>query len=179
MTEPSDGENGEKNLSIEERLSFLEEQNEGLKRVGMMLVALVVLMGVTMIYQARTGSTALSSDGLILNNNGQPEAAITAFPNGHLGMMFYDHMGNLPKTNWNNVQYLDGLAIYDRKGNPRILLGLDKDENPVMVCVASDGRTLFTAVPPQGAPAQEGQPAGTQSDSAPDAGATPQPSATP
>lgn len=135
--------------SVEERLAFLESQNEGLKRVGTLLGVLVFLMLATIIYQSRSNNEAVATGGVILNNNlGKARGAITAFPNGHLGMLFYDFSGKLPQPKYKNIPYLDGIAIYDRHGNPRILLGVDDKDNPVMVCASPDGKTLFTAVPP-------------------------------
>ena len=159
--------------SVEDRITLLEEQNEALKRSGLLLVILVVLMGATMIYTSRSAAGAVSTDGVILNNLGRPKVAISTMPNGHVGALFYDFNGNLPpEVKFKAIPYLDGIALYDRNGNPRILLGMDDKDNPIMAVVSPEGKTLFNAVAPEGAPAQE-----APAEEAP--ASTPTPAATP
>ena len=135
--------------TVEERLSYLEEQNEGLKRVGMLLVTLVILMGITMAHQSSTTAKALSTDGLIINNAGKPRAALTSMPTGHLGMLFYNYAGKLAPSQYSSIPYLDGFAIYDQSGRPRILIGMDDKDNPILAVISKDGKTEFTAVEPK------------------------------
>jgi hypothetical protein len=161
--------------SVEERLQFMEEQIEAYKRSGLLLVILVLVMGGTMIYQSRVMSTSIQTDGLIISSTGKPRGAITAMPTGHLGVLFYNHEGLLPeRAQYESIPYLDGFAIYDRAGRPRILIGMDERDNPVLRAFGSDGKTLFSGVPDAPAPANEGaaQPDVTPS---PAATATPQP----
>lgn len=152
MSESADIENESAKATpndIESRLAFLEEQNEGLKRSGILLVVLVVLMGATMIYTNRSSAGAVNTEGLILSSLGRPKSAITAMPTGHLGVVFYDFNGELPKeVKYKAIPYLDGFAIYDRSGNPRILMGIDDRDNPILAVVSPDGKTLFNAVTP-------------------------------
>ena len=166
--------------SIEERLEYLEDQNEGLKRVGLLLVVLVILMGVTMIYQSNSASQALRSDGLIFSQEGRSRSALTTMPNGHVGMVFFDQNENISApAQFESVPYLDGLVIYDHKGVPRILLGLDENENPILAAIGKDGRTLFSAIDP--ALYQAGRPASQQPQPAasPAPASSPEPVATP
>lgn len=134
-------------VSIEDRISLLEEQNEGLKRSGLLLVILVVLMGATMIYQSRALAGALSTGGLILNHEGTPKAALTAMPNGHLGFVFFDSQGNLAEAQYGSIPYLDGFAVYDRAGRPRIHIGIDDRDNPILRAYSATGQVLFSALP--------------------------------
>ena len=136
-------------VSIEDRIAVLEEQNEGLKRSGLLLVILVVLMGATMIYQSRSLANSLNTDGLILNYEGTPKAAITAMPNGHLAMVYFDSQGVLPQAQYGSIPYLDGFAVYDRAGRPRIHIGIDDRDNPVLRAYSAKGEVLFSAVAPQ------------------------------
>lgn len=156
--------------SLEQRLEFLEDQNEALKRSGLLLVILVILLGVTMILQSRSAARAVTTEGLILSTtSGKPHAALTTLPNGHLGFTFFDSVGQLPKQlQYSSIPYLDGFAIYDRSGRPRILIGLDDKENPMMATVSADGKVLFSTAPPSSAASQK-----TPPPSQPQPGATP------
>lgn len=156
--------------TLEERLAYLEEQNEGMKRVGLLLVILVIVMGATMIFQNNSASRAVATDGLILNNGGKPRSALTAMPNGHLGMVFYDFKGEVPPAEFNKIPYLDGLVIYDQTGQPRILIGMDDKDQPILAVVDKEGKTLFSALP---------LPASSQPPTGPEGTATPAPGATP
>ena len=161
--------------SIEDRIQFLEEQNDAFKRSGMLLVILVIVMGATMIYQSRTQSTSLQTDGVIISNAGKPRGAITAMPSGHLGMLFYNREGNLPpNVQFASIPYLDGFAIYDRNGKPRILVGMDDKDNPILAVVGPDGKTLFSAVP-RAEPTEGVSPSQPAASPTPATTATPQP----
>ena len=142
-------------LKIEERVDFLESQNEALKRSGFLLVVLVLLMGATMIYQSRVSADGLTTGGLVLTNQGRSRSALLPMPNGHLGMMFYNFSGDLPPAQYEALPYLDGFAIYDRAGRPRIILGIDEEDNPIMAVTGTDGKTLFSATPRPQIPASE------------------------
>jgi hypothetical protein len=136
--------------SIEDRISFLEEQNSGLKRAGALLCALVVVMGIAMIHESVSGRSGVSTESLIINSTGgKARAALTAMPTGHLGMVFFDYLGRPPADlQYNAIPYLDGFAIYDKDGRPRILIGMDDKDNPILAVVDKDGNTQFTAVEP-------------------------------
>lgn len=134
--------------SVEDRLGYLEEQNAGLKRCGLLLLILVLIMGATMIYDSSGRSRAVQTEGLIINAAGKPRAALSAMPTGHLGLLFYDHQGNLPReVQYASIPYLDGFAVYDREGRPRIHVGMDSNDNPVLLVVSPDGKTVFSALP--------------------------------
>lgn len=135
---------------LEERIQYLEEQNEGLKRSGLLLVVLVLVMGAVMIYDNVKRTETVQTDGLILSSNGEARGALTPMPTGHLGMLFFDQAGQLPmNVQYAAIPYLDGFAIYDRDGRPRILLGMNDRNEPVMAVVDEQGKTVFSAVPPR------------------------------
>ena len=115
----------------------------------MLLVALVIVMGITMIYSSRSIAQAINTNGLIINNAGKPRAALTSMPTGHLGMVFYDYAGNVAPSQYSSIPYLDGFAIYDQSGRPRILIGMDDKDNPILAVISKDGKTEFTAVEPK------------------------------
>ena len=62
--------------SVEERIQLLEEQNDALKRSGLFLLVLVLVMGVTMIYRDSTQQETVQTGGLILTNAGDPLSLI-------------------------------------------------------------------------------------------------------
>ena len=130
-----------------------------------------------MIYRDSTQQETVQTGGLILTNAGDPRGAITTMPSGHLGMVFYDHQGNLPQSLQSGaIPYLDGFAIYDRNGKPRILIGMDDQDNPIIAAVGADGKTLFSAVP-RSAPTESANP--NQPAATPTPASTPLPASTP
>lgn len=135
------------NKTIEERLAHLEEQNEGLKRVGGLMLALVVIMGVALIITSRSIGSAVDTESVILSNMSRPRAAFTAMPNGHVGMLFYNFAGLLPPSaSYSTVPTLDGLVLYDQKGLPRIMLGIDERNMPVLAVLGIDGKPIYSAI---------------------------------
>lgn len=133
--------------TVEERLAYLEEQNEGFKRAGGLLLALVVIMGVSLIVTSRSLGSAVNSESLILSSGGRPRAALTAMPNGHVGMLFYNFAGLLPSSaSYNSVPPLDGIVLYDQSGRPRILLGVDDKNMPVLAVLGLDGKPIYSAI---------------------------------
>jgi hypothetical protein len=168
-------------MTVEERLAYLEEQNEGLKRVGKLLMALCLLIGFLLVWTQSQLHQAVYSEALILGNSDNPRATLTTTPNNHLGLMFYDSLGLLPtEPKFGAIPYLDGFAIYDRAGKPRIVIGINDKDEALIDVVNPDGKVLFSAVPktaPAGAPGANGAagaPAGASGTSG--AAATPAPS---
>lgn len=163
----------EASSSLEERIQYLEDQNEALKRSGLLLVILVLVMGAVLIYDTKKRAETIQTDGLILSNQGKARGAITPMPTGHLGMLFFNHEGKLPENvQYASIPYLDGFAVYDRNGRPRILIGMDDKDNPIMAVVSPEGKTIFSAIP---------RDTGTETSSPeqPAASPTPQATATP
>lgn len=138
-------------LSLEERIAELEADNAGMKKVGLLLVILTILIGALMVFKINEFHSQLTSGGLILSDEGgNPRAALTVFKpeqrNGHLGMLFYDNLGLLPpEVDFGRTPDLDGMVFYDRKGRPRIILGVDNSEQAVLLMTAPDGRVVFRA----------------------------------
>lgn len=144
-------------MTIEERLAYLEEQNEGLKKVGKLLLALCLLTAGLLVYTQTGQRRAVHSESLLLGGD-TPRAALTTSNNGHLAYLFYDHLGILPpEPKFSAIPYLDGFAIYDRMGNPRIVIGINDKDEAILDLVAPDGRVEFSArprtAPAPGAPA--------------------------
>lgn len=135
--------------SLEERIALLEVENAGLKRVGVLLLVFVIVVGGLSVFQFRSLTSSFHTETLQLERAKSPRAALTVMPTDHLGLVFYDHLGLLPtELKFGAIPYLDGLAIYDRNGNPRILIGLNDKDEPILAVVSADGQTLFQAVEP-------------------------------
>lgn len=176
--------------TLEERLAYLEEQNEGLKRVGGLLVGLVVILGVALFMVNQSIVKGVTTDSVIFSNQGRPRAGVTAMPNGHLGVVFYNYAGGVQPVDFEKVPPMDGIVLYDQTGKPRILMGIDERNIPMLALLGPDGRPLFSAIKPEqykelmsqpgagvstGAPAQGGQamPAGQGGLPAPNPAQTP------
>lgn len=133
-------------LSLEERLSYLEEQNEGLKRVGMLLLGLCLLVGGLLIYTQYQSRQSLYSENIILGSSTTARSAFTPTASGHIGMLFYDAMGMLPPDpQLDAVANLDGLVLYDRLGRPRIVIGTNEEDEAIIDILNTEGKLVFTA----------------------------------
>lgn len=149
-------------MTVEERLAYLEEQNEGLKSVGKLLMALCLITAGLLAWTQIKERSAVHSESLILGSD-TPRGALTTSPNGHLALLFYDQLGIIPpEPKFDAIPYLDGFVLYDKQGNPRIVIGVNDKDEAVLDVVAPDGRVQFSAVPrtrPQGsAPAPGAKP---------------------
>ncbi len=153
--------------SLEERIALLEAENVGLKRVGLLLLVFMIVVGGLSVFQFRNLSSTMHTETLLLERGKAPRAALTVMPTDHLGLVFYDHLGLLPtELKFGAIPYLDGFAIYDRNGNPRILIGLDDKDEPILAVVSADGQTLFQAVEPA-SNSQPEQPSSSEETEAP------------
>lgn len=146
----SEGENKpaeDKPMTIEERLAYLEEQNEGLKSVGKLLLALCLVTAGLLAWTQVKERTAVHSESLILGSD-TPRGALTTAPNGHLAFLFYDQLGIIPpEPKFGAVPYLDGFVIYDKQGKPRIVVGVNDKDEAVLDVVGPDGKVQFSARP--------------------------------
>ena len=174
-------------MTVEERLAYLEEQNEGLKSVGKLLMALCLITAGLLAWTQIKERSAVHTESLILGSD-TPRGAFTTAPNGHLALLFYDQLGIIPpEPKFEAVPYLDGFVIYDKQGSPRIVIGVNDKDEAVLDVVGADGRVQFAAVPrtqPQGAapapaPGAPGTPATPGASAAPATPAAPGAAPTP
>lgn len=171
-----EAQESEQPMTIEERLAYLEEQNEGLKKVGKMLLALSLLTAGLLVWTQMGQRSAVYSEALILGSGDTPRAALTTTQTNHLAWLFYDHMGILPPNpKFGAIPFLDGFAIYDRQGNPRVVIGINDKDQAVVDVLSAEGKVVFAANPNAAAPAAGGTPPAAPS--APAASTTPAPSA--
>ncbi len=159
-------------MTVEERLAFLEEQNEGLKRVGKLLMGLCLLIGVLLVWTQAGLRKSIYSEAVILGNASTPRATLTSAPNGHLAFLFYDHLGILPPNpEFGAIPYLDGFAIYDREGRPRIVMGINDQNKTILDVFDETGKLAFGAIPRPVTTDADGKP--TDSSKTPTSAATP------
>lgn len=171
LDEELDEEDEEEELTVEERLAYLEEQNEGLKRVGGLLLVLCFLIGGLLVYSQMQLRGAIYSEALILSSKNVPRATLTTTPSGHLGLLFYDAMGILASDpQFSAVPNLDGVVLYDRSGKPRIVLGVNDKDEAVFDLLDAQGKLTFSQghISPPSASSSGTTPAGNQATSASD-----------
>ncbi|MCA9790737.1 MAG: hypothetical protein KC910_03050 [Candidatus Eremiobacteraeota bacterium] len=160
----------EEKATSDTRLEDLEAQVEGLKTK--LLVGFVLILGLAAVLAQRVylDKRGITTNGIILADENAPRTALVLTPNGHIASVPFSFAGQLPSLQFEGVGGLKGLAFYDSQGKPRILLGVNGEDQPVMAVVGADGSLQWSPIP-MPAPEQGGQ--------APQPGSTPAPEAAP
>lgn len=137
-----------KPMTIEERLAYLEEQNEGLKTVGKLLLALSVITAGLLAWTQMNQRSSIFSESIVLETGGRAKAALTSNTGNHLALLSFDQMGILPTDpQFGAVGDLNGLVLYDKMGKPRVVLGVTGRDETVFDLFSADGKRIFSAVP--------------------------------
>ena len=160
------------NADINERLEYLEAQNEGLKRVGLLGLILVFILGSIVVYQSYADLSNVTTRGLVfLDESG---FIPPCFPMARPIWRWFPFNPNeqLPNVKGDVVEGLRGMCVYDTKGHPRVAIGVDGLDNPVIMVFNQDGSIHFSATEIPEAP--QSQPEATPTPASP-ATATPTP----
>ena len=109
-------------LSMDERVAYLEAQNAGLKRVGLLGLVLVLLLGAIVVQQTYSDMRSTTTRALtLLNDQDQLSAAVAIDPKGR--MQFLQARYGSMATTTNLPDNFHGYAFYDSDGLPRVLIG--------------------------------------------------------
>ncbi len=117
-------------LSLEERVAYLEAQNEGLKRVGLLGLVLVLMLGAILVHQTysdlRTSTTRAVT---LLNDQDQLSGAITVDAQGRTQFLQarYGTMAGATAL----PEGFRGYAFYDSDGVPRVFIGENSEKHTV------------------------------------------------
>ncbi|MBI3927446.1 MAG: hypothetical protein HY319_18050 [Armatimonadetes bacterium] len=131
--------------SIEERLSYLEEQNDGLKRVGRAALVLLLVLGAILVYEVWAPMSGITTRGLVLRDEADAQrAAVLIGPGGHVALVPADLQGRLPQLQSDANVGLQGLGVYDTKGRLRMLIGVTGEDEPVLAVVGPEGQLTWT-----------------------------------
>ncbi len=137
-----------KPMTIEERIAYLEEQTEGLKTIGKLLLALSIITAGLLAWTQMNQRSSVFSESVVYENGGRAKAAITSNTGNHLALLSFDQMGILPTDpQFGAVGGLQGLVLYDRDGKPRVVLGINDSNESVLDVFAADGQRVFSGVP--------------------------------
>lgn len=121
--------------SLEERVAYLEAQNEGLKRVGGLGLALVLLLGALLVYQTYSDLNMTSTRGItLLNNNNELTMAVTSDTGGRT-QFIPARFGVLPNGTEDPPPNFEGYTFYDTQGKPRFMVGQNKDTQETVFVV--------------------------------------------
>lgn len=147
-----------------ERIEYLEAQNEGLKRVGLLGLILVFILGGIVVYQSYADLNNVTTRGIVMMEGSRLHTSL--FPQGeaHLALVPFNANEQLPNIDSKALEGLRGLAVYDTKGKARIAIGVDGLDNPILMIFGPDGSISYSALPPpdqQAAPTGEATPAPT------------------
>lgn len=147
-------------MDIEARVAYLEEQNAGLKRVGLLGLLLVLILGGVVVYQAWADLGGITTTGIVFQDD-RPRSALVTTASGHLALVPALPLGTLPELEQRQGLDFQGLGIYDTKGRVRFLLGVNSLDQPVVGIIGEKGETLWTPLQMQQAapPATPGAPA--------------------
>lgn len=148
---------------LESRLAYLESQNEGLKRVGLLGLLLVLILGGIVVYQAWADLSGVTTTGIVFQDERQPRNALLTSTAGHLALVPALPLGTLPELQSYNDMDFQGLGIYDSKGRVRILLGVNSQDVPMIGVIGEKGETVWTPLQlkteaPPGTPATPAPP---------------------
>lgn len=148
------------------RIEQLEAQNYGLKRVGLIALVLLFVVGASLVYQTWAELGAVVTQGVILNDAQGARYGLTVNPQGAVGVLTY-RQGSLPTLS-QMPEPVHGLAFYDSQGRVRIALGISPDnDQPRVVVYNEQGQRVWQAVdlapatpPPAASPTPAPPPAG-------------------
>ena len=165
-------------LSLEDRVAFLEAQNEGLKRVGLLGLVLVMLLGAILVHQTYSDLKSSTTRGLtLLNEKDQLSGAITTDQQGR--MQFFQARYGMLAPPADISDDFHGFAFYDSNGVPRVLIGEGKDKETVFLVADPVRKKVFdpfenAKVPTSSTPAASPTPVAPSA-----ASSTPAPQTTP
>ncbi len=157
-------------LSVEERIAFLEAQNEGMKRVGGLALVLILILGGIVVHNAYTDLQTVSTRGLVLmNDDNQLTAAWSADRQGRV-MLLRGNYGMLTPHEPLPDDF-QGVAFYDSSGRPRLLVGEDRERRTVFTVLDPERKVAFNPF--------EGMPSPPRPQAEPKASPTPAKPSTP
>lgn len=146
-------------LSLEERIAYLESQNDGLKRVGMLGLILVLLLGALLVHSTYSDLRSTSTRGLtLLNDQNQLNCAVTTDELGRVQFIPAYAGGMLPSPK-PIPDGFRGYVFYDTAGNPRMMLGENQQQDTVFLVIDPKKQAAFNPMtelksmaPPAGKP---------------------------
>lgn len=128
-------------LTLEERVAFLEAQNEGLKRVGMLGLVLVLLLGAILVHQTYSDLRSSTTRGLtLLTDKDELGGALTIDPKGR--MQFLQAVDGMMTQTTDLPPDFKGFAFYDSGGTARILMGENLQTHETIFWVIDPTRGL-------------------------------------
>lgn len=166
---------------LETRLQYLEAQNEGLKRVGALALALLLILGGLFVFQVWNDLKGIATGGLVLHDeNKNSKVAMTVNSNGALALVPINQLGYAPPLEQVGGEF-NGLGIYDSSGKLRIVLGTNIDDQPVVGIFGNDGKMVWSPLPqlPSGQPPKAAPNPGAKAPGATPTAAAPKTTATP
>ena len=170
-------------LDLETRLQYLEVQNEGLKRVGALALALLLILGGLFVFQVWNDLKGIATGGVVFHDeNKNSKVAMTVNSNGALALVPINQLGYAPQLEPVGGDF-NGLGIYDSTGKLRIILGTNADDQPVVGIFGNDGKMVWSPLPqlPAGAatPGAKSKAPGATPSASPTASVTPKATSTP
>lgn len=133
--------------TLEDRVEYLEAQNAGLKRVGLLALLLLLIVGGLLVYNSYAQLGGIVTRGIVFRDGHVSRYALNMAPNGHLAYVPFDFTGRLPRINFPQAGNLRGMGFYDSKGQLRVAIGTNVDDKPVLALLGPHGKVLWSALP--------------------------------
>lgn len=129
-------------LTMEERVAYLEAQNQGLKRVGALGLVLLLILGGLFVHQTHSNIQSTSTHGLtLLGDENLLVGAITPDSQGRIQFL-QARYGEL-KAPVGLPEGFVGYAFFDTDGRARVLIGENQDRHTVFLVQDPERRVAF------------------------------------
>jgi hypothetical protein len=142
-------------LSLEERVAYLEAQNQGLKRVGGLALLLLLIVGGLLVNKNQSDFTgSVSRNYTLVKDDNEVSAALTSDAQGRVQFVQakYGTMAGMQEL----PPGFQGYAFYDTAGQPLVLIGKNQAQETVFLVVDVNRQLTFN--PFQGAPSAPATP---------------------
>lgn len=134
------------------RLEYLETQIEGMKRVGVLALILVMVVGGFLVHLSWSDLRGITTQGLVLQGVDREFAgALVVAESGHIALLPTNDMRALPVVEAYPGLQMKGLGIYDSKGRLRLIHGVDATDKVMFAVLDENGNVAWSPFQPSAA----------------------------
>ncbi len=162
--------------TLEERVAYLEAQNEGIKKVGRAALILIAVIAIAVVSNTWSPLSGVTTKGIVLQDqSGTAKAALLVPASGHVALVPFNYLERLPVIQPGQKSDFSGLGVYDSQGRLRLIIGVDVDDNPILQVTDAQGKVIWSPSYNKALPSSQKQDkAGLTGSSTPRPSSTPQ-----